>query len=143
MTHDTSSNTHSSESIDGAMSTYSFELAWVHLGYQLMAILTISIFFALKDIISGLSALSGGMAAWLPNFLFILLAIRLQGRINPSSTKVSWGFAFSEIAKIASAIILMLASLSIFRSAYHPLVVTWFSAVIVQILAPVFINSEK
>ncbi len=73
--------------------------------------------FALKDMTRGASALAGGVAAWLPNVLFLFIAWRLQGQ-TPASGRVAWSFALGEIAKVFATIILLIVALGVFDAVF-------------------------
>lgn len=124
-----------------SVSLYSVKFARKVLVIQLVTFVILGALFALKDITWGASSLAGGMAAWLPNVLFMFLAWRLQGQ-SPASGRVAWSFALGEIAKVITTIALLIVALGMFRAAFWPLGITWLSVLVVQMLAPAVINNK-
>lgn len=57
-----------------SVSLYRVKFARTVLLLQLVIFVIIGALFALKELTWGLSALAGGLAAWLPNVLFMIFA---------------------------------------------------------------------
>lgn len=124
-----------------SVSLYSVKYARTVLVIQLVTIVIVGALFALKDVTWGGSALAGGMAAWLPNVLFLFIAWRLQWQ-TPASGRVAWSFALGEIAKVFATIILLIVALGVFDAVFWPVGITWLSVLVVQMLAPAVINNK-
>ncbi|WP_313684287.1 MULTISPECIES: F0F1 ATP synthase subunit I [unclassified Pantoea] len=124
-----------------SVSLYSVKLARTVLLFQLVTFVVIGALFALKDAIWGASAIAGGLAAWLPNVLFMFLAWRLQGQ-TPAKGRVAWSFAFGEVLKVFATIIFLIVALGVFGAVFWPVAITWLSVLVVQIVAPAVINNK-
>ncbi|MBP2195767.1 F0F1 ATP synthase subunit I [Erwiniaceae bacterium L1_54_6] len=124
-----------------SVSLYSVKLARTVLLFQLVTFVVIGALFALKDVIWGASAIAGGLAAWLPNVLFMFLAWRLQGQ-TPAKGRVAWSFAFGEVLKVFATIIFLIVALGVFGAVFWPVAITWLSVLVVQIVAPAVINNK-
>ncbi|ADU71263.1 F0F1 ATP synthase subunit I [Pantoea sp. At-9b] len=124
-----------------SVSLYSVKLARTVLLIQLVTFVVIGALFSLKDVIWGASAIAGGVAAWLPNVLFMFLAWRLQGQ-TPAKGRVAWSFAFGEVLKVFATIIFLIVALGVFGAVFWPLAITWLSVLVVQIVAPAVINNK-
>lgn len=108
---------------------------------QILVVMAIGLLFCLKDPIWGASAVSGGLAAWLPNVLFMMFAWRHQAH-TPSKGRVAWTFAIGEVLKVVASFIILVVALAGFKAVVLPLIVTWVSVLVVQILAPAVINNK-
>ncbi|AFJ48997.1 F0F1 ATP synthase subunit I [Shimwellia blattae] len=108
---------------------------------QLLAAIAIGLLFSLKDPVWGASALWGGLAVWLPNALFMLFALRHQAH-TPAKGRVAWTFALGEGVKVIATFALLVVALACFNAVFVPLMVTWLSVLVVQILAPAVINNK-
>lgn len=108
---------------------------------QLLAVVAIGLLFCLKGPTWGASAIGGGMAVWLPNVLFMIFAWRHQAH-TPSKGRVAWTFAFGEVLKVIATFIILVVALAYFKAVVLPLIVTWVSVLVVQILAPAVINNK-
>lgn len=108
---------------------------------QLLALLASGMLFCLKDPFWGASAISGGLAIWLPNVVFMIFAWRHQAH-TPSKSRVAWTFAIGEVLKVVASFIILAIALAVFKAAVLPLIVTWVSVLVVQILAPAVINNK-
>jgi ATP synthase protein I len=108
---------------------------------QLIAIIIISSTFTMKSPHWGLSALLGGLSAWLPSILFTFLTWRLQGQ-TPAKGRVAWSFALNEIVKVCFTFILLVVALGVFRAAVGPLGLSWMLVIMLQVIAPVVINKK-
>ncbi|VEC02137.1 ATP synthase protein I [Cedecea lapagei] len=108
---------------------------------QLLAVLATGLLFCLKDPTWGASAIAGGMAVWLPNVLFMIFAWRHQAH-TPSKGRVAWTFAIGEVLKVIATFIILVVALAYFKAVVLPLIVTWVSVLVVQILAPAVINNK-
>jgi len=124
-----------------SLSLYSGKVAGKLLFIQLMTFVLVSALFALFDPHWSASALGGGLAAWLPNVLFVLFAWRHQV-VVPAAGSVAWSFAIGEALKVVVTIVLLVVALGMFRTAFVPLGLTYLSVLIVQILAPAVINNK-
>ena len=60
---------------------------------QLLVVIASGLLFSLKDPFWGVSAISGGLAVFLPNVLFMIFAWRHQAH-TPAKGRVAWTFAF-------------------------------------------------
>ena len=101
---------------------------------QLLVVIASGLLFSLKDPFWGVSAISGGLAVFLPNVLFMIFAWRHQAH-TPAKGRVAWTFAFGEAFKV-------LAMLAVLKAVFLPLIVTWVLVLVVQILAPAVINNK-
>ncbi|WP_213993544.1 F0F1 ATP synthase subunit I [Sodalis sp. dw_96] len=124
-----------------SLSLYSGKVAGKLLFIQLMTFVLVSALFALFNSHWSASALGGGLAAWLPNLLFVLFAWRHQVKV-PAAGRVAWSFAIGEALKVVVTIVLLIVALGVFRAAFVPLGLTYLSVLIVQILAPAVINNK-
>ncbi|KAB8312751.1 F0F1 ATP synthase subunit I [Erwinia endophytica] len=124
-----------------SVSLYSVKFVRAVLLLQLVTLVVIGALFALKDLTWGSSAFAGGLAAWLPNVLFMIFAWRHQAG-DPVKGRVAWGFALAEVLKVLATILLLIAALAIFRVVFTPLGVAWLSVLMVQIVAPAVINNK-
>ncbi|MEM6161453.1 F0F1 ATP synthase subunit I [Erwinia sp. P6884] len=124
-----------------SVSLYRVKFARTVLLLQLVTFVVIGALFALKELTWGLSALAGGMAAWLPNVLFMIFAWRHQAG-DPVKGRVAWSFALGEVLKVLTTILLLIMALAVFKAVFMPLGLAWLSVVIVQIVAPAVINNK-
>ncbi|QHM73126.1 F0F1 ATP synthase subunit I [Mixta intestinalis] len=125
-----------------SVSLYSVKLARTVLLWQLATLFVIgAIFFAFKDITWGASAIAGGLAAWLPNVLFVILAWRL-GAQAPAKGRIAWSFALGEALKVFVTIFLLILALGVLDAVFMPVGLTWLSVLVVQIVAPAVINNK-
>jgi len=108
---------------------------------QFLVMMAIGLLFYFKDPVWGVSALGGGMAVWLPNVLFAFFAWRHQVH-TPGKGRISWSFAFGEVAKMIATFAILVMALAYFKAVFLPLIVTWVSVLVVQILAPAVINNK-
>lgn len=108
---------------------------------QFLVMMTAGLLFYLKDPVWGTSAVAGGMAVWLPNVLFAFFAWRHQAH-TPGKGRISWSFALGEIAKMIATFTILVLALAYFKAVLLPLIVTWVSVLVVQILAPAVINNK-
>ena len=100
---------------------------------QLLVVIASGLLFSLKDPFWGVSAISGGLAVFLPNVLFMIFAWRHQAH-TPAKGRVAWTFAFGEAFKVLA--------LAVLKAVFLPLIVTWVLVLVVQILAPAVINNK-
>ncbi|WP_435928429.1 F0F1 ATP synthase subunit I [Dryocola sp. BD613] len=124
-----------------SVSLLSWNVARKLLFIQLLAVMAIGLLFCLKDPSWGASAVSGGLAAWLPNVLFMIFAWRHQAH-TPAKGRVAWTFAIGEVLKVVAGFIILVVALAGFKAVVLPLIVTWVSVLVVQILAPAVINNK-
>lgn len=108
---------------------------------QLIAIIITSLIFLMKSPRWGVSALLGGLSAWLPSTLFTFLAWRLQGQ-QPAKGRVAWSFALNEMLKVCVTFILLAVALGIYRAELWPLGLCWVLVIILQVFVPVVINKK-
>jgi len=106
---------------------------------QLLTFVLLSAAFGLKSLSWSTSALMGGLAAWLPNALFMLYAWRQQAQTTVSG-RVAWSFAIGEALKVVVTITLLVIALGLFKAAFAPLGLAYLSVLITQIVAPAVIN---
>ena len=88
---------------------------------QLLVVIASGLLFSLKDPFWGVSAISGGLAVFLPNVLFMIFAWRHQAH-TPAKGRV--------------------VALAVLKAVFLPLIVTWVLVLVVQILAPAVINNK-
>lgn len=117
------------------------QLSMLVLIIQLIAIMVISLTFTMKSPYWGVSALLGGLSAWLASILFTFLAWRLQGQ-TPAKGRVAWSFALSEMVKVCVTFILLALALGVFRAEFWPLGLSWVLVIILQVIVPVVINKK-
>nr|WP_105597499.1 F0F1 ATP synthase subunit I [Cronobacter sakazakii] len=108
---------------------------------QFIAVLAAGLLFCFKDPFWGFSALCGGLAVWLPNVLLMNFAWRHQAH-TPAKGRVAWSFAFGEAFKVIATFTLLVVALACLKAVFLPLIVTWVSVLVVQILAPAVINNK-
>jgi len=106
---------------------------------QLLVVIASGLLFSLKDPFWGVSAISGGLAVFLPNVLFMIFAWRHQAH-TPAKGRVAWTFAFGEAFKVLAMLVLLV--LAVLKAVFLPLIVTWVLVLVVQILAPAVINNK-
>ncbi len=124
-----------------SVSLYSRNVARKLLLIQFLAVMASGLLFSLKDPFWGISAACGGMAVLLPNMLFMIFAWRHQAH-TPAKGRVAWSFALGEALKVLMTFVLLVMALAVFKVAFLPLIVTWVSVLVVQILAPAVINNK-
>ncbi|KQN53915.1 F0F1 ATP synthase subunit I [Erwinia sp. E602] len=124
-----------------SVSLYRVKFARTVLMLQLGTLVLIGALFALKELTWGLSALAGGVAAWLPNVLFMIFAWRHQAG-HEVTGRLAWTFALGEALKVTVTIVILMVALGVFKAAFMPLGLAWLSVVIVQIVAPAVINNK-
>ncbi len=108
---------------------------------QLLVVIASGLLFSLKDPFWGVSAISGGLAVFLPNVLFMIFAWRHQAH-TPAKGRVAWTFAFGEAFKVLAMLVLLVVALAVLKAVFLPLIVTWVLVLVVQILAPAVINNK-
>jgi len=106
---------------------------------QLLVVIASGLLF--KDPFWGVSAISGGLAVFLPNVLFMIFAWRHQAH-TPAKGRVAWTFAFGEAFKVLAMLVLLVVALAVLKAVFLPLIVTWVLVLVVQILAPAVINNK-
>lgn len=111
------------------------------LSIQLLTIGATGLLFCLKDPFWGVSALCGGLAVWLPNVCFMIFAWRHRV-LSVGNGGIAWLFALGEAIKVIFTFILLLVALAFVKAVFLPLIVTWISALVVQILASAVINNK-
>ncbi|GKW17353.1 F0F1 ATP synthase subunit I [Pectobacterium actinidiae] len=121
------------------VSLYSGKVALRLLLLQLVTFALLSAVFSLNSVNAAASALAGGLAAWLPNVLFVLFALRHQSH-KPADGRVAWSFAIGEALKVFITIALLVVALGVFKAAFFPLGLTYLSVLVMQIVAPAVIN---
>jgi len=124
-----------------SLSLFSRNVARKLLLIQLLAVIIFGTLFSLKDPFWGISAACGGLAVFLPNMLFMIFAWRHQAH-TPVKGRVAWSFAFGEAFKVLATFVLLVVALAVFKAEFLPLIVTWVSVLVVQILAPAVINNK-
>ncbi|WP_312416461.1 F0F1 ATP synthase subunit I [Pseudescherichia sp.] len=108
---------------------------------QFLAVIVSGLLFSLKDPFWGVSAVCGGLAVVLPNMLFMIFAWRHQAH-TPAKGRMAWSFAFGEAFKVLATFVLLVVALAVLKAVFLPLIVTWVSVLVVQILAPAVINNK-
>ncbi|WP_113627205.1 F0F1 ATP synthase subunit I [Pectobacterium peruviense] len=124
------------------VSLYSGKVALRLLLLQLVTFALLSAVFSLNSANAAASALGGGLAAWLPNVLFVLFALRHQSH-KPADGRVAWSFAIGEALKVFITIALLVVALGVFKAAFFPLGLTYLSVLVMQIVAPAVINRYR
>ncbi|MCS3432526.1 F0F1 ATP synthase subunit I [Klebsiella sp. BIGb0407] len=122
-------------------SLYSGNVARKLLSLQFVVMMVLGLLFYFKDPAWGASAVGGGMAVWLPNALFAFFAWRHQVH-TPSKGRIAWSFALGEVVKMLVTFAILVLALAYFKAVLLPLIVTWVSVLVVQILAPAVINNK-
>jgi ATP synthase protein I len=61
---------------------------------------------------------------------------------TPAKSRMAWTFAIGEVLKVAASFSILLMALVGFKAVVLPLIVTWLSVLVVQILAPAVINNK-
>ncbi|AVJ19909.1 F0F1 ATP synthase subunit I [Serratia rhizosphaerae] len=125
-----------------SVSLYSGKVARKLLFLQFMTFVLISAAFGFKGLAWGVSALAGGLAAWLPSVMFMLFALRHQAQ-TPAPGRVAWSFAIGEGLKVVITIFLLIVALGVFKAEFMPLGLTYLAVLVVQIVAPAVINSYR
>lgn len=124
-----------------SVSLYRVKFARTVLLLQLVTFVVIGALFALKELNWGLSALVGGLAAWLPNVLFMIFAWRHRAG-HEVTGRLAWTFALGEVLKVVVTVLVLIVALGVFKAAFMPLILTWLSVLVVQIIAPAVINNK-
>ncbi|PWC20047.1 F0F1 ATP synthase subunit I [Brenneria roseae subsp. roseae] len=125
-----------------SVSLYSGKTALKLLLLQLATFVLLSVVFSVNSAEAGASALGGGLAAWLPNVLFVLFALRHQSH-KPADGRVAWSFAIGEALKVLITIGLLVVALGVFKAAFFPLGLTYLSVLVMQVVAPAVINRYR
>jgi ATP synthase protein I len=125
-----------------SVSLYNKKVACNLLLLQLMASAVLSAAFSWKSFEWAHSALIGGLAAWLPNAVFIVFVLRHQARTS-ASIGVAWGLAIGEGLKIMITIALLIVALAVFNVPILPLGLAYIAVLVVQIVASVVIHSYQ
>ncbi|MBK4714305.1 MULTISPECIES: F0F1 ATP synthase subunit I [Tenebrionibacter/Tenebrionicola group] len=108
---------------------------------QLLTIIVAGLLFCLNGPFWGASAVFGGLAVWLPNVVFMFFAWRHKAH-SPTAGRIAWSFALGEAAKVVATFSLLVVALAYVKAVFLPLIVTWISALVVQMLAPAVINNK-
>lgn len=124
-----------------SVSLYRVKFARTVLLLQLVTFVVIGVLFSFKDLTWGVSALVGGLAAWLPNVLFMIFAWRHQAG-HEVTGRLAWTFAFGEALKVMVTVLVLIVALGVFKAVFTPLGLTWLSVLMVQIIAPAVINNK-
>ncbi|WP_145557649.1 F0F1 ATP synthase subunit I [Yersinia aldovae] len=124
------------------VSLYSGKIARKSLFLQLMTFVVLSAAFGFKSLEWSVSALAGGLAAWLPSAIFMLFACRHQAK-TAAPGRVAWSFAIGEGLKVIVTIILLIVALGLFKAAFATLGLTYLAVLIVQILAPAILSGYR
>lgn len=61
---------------------------------------------------------------------------------TPGKGRISWSFALGEVVKMLVTFTILVLALAYFKAVLLPLIVTWVSVLVVQILAPAVINNK-
>lgn len=125
-----------------SVSLYGGKIARQSLLVQLAAFLVLSAVFGAVSMKAAASALAGGLAAWLPNLLFMLFVLRYQAG-GASAGRVAWPFAVGEALKVLFTIAALVVALGGFHAAFFPLGLTYLSVLVMQIAAPAAINRYR
>ncbi len=86
---------------------------------QLLMVIASGLLFSLKDPFWGVSAISGGLAVFLPNVLFMIFAWRHQAH-TPAKGRVAWTFAFGEAFKVLAMLVLLVVALAVLKAVFLP-----------------------
>lgn len=105
-----------------------------------MTFVVLSALFCIKSIEWGASALAGGVAAWIPNAIFLLISNRQKAHEEPQSYRIAWFFVVGEGFKVIFAIAILMIALGVFKAAVAPLVLTYLAVLFVQIIAPAVLS---
>ena len=107
---------------------------------QFMTFVVLSALCCIKSIEWGASALAGGVAAWIPNAIFLLISNRQKAHEEPQSYRIAWFFVVGEGFKVIFAIAILMIALGVFKAAVAPLVLTYLAVLFVQIIAPAVLS---
>lgn len=124
-----------------SVSLYSVKFARTVLKLQLVTFVLVGALFALKDLTWGMSAIMGGLAAWLPGILFMIFAWRHRAG-HEVTGRLAWTFALGGALKVIVTVLMLIVALGVFKAVFTPLVLAWLSVLIVQIVAPTVINNK-
>ncbi|MGU0016584.1 F0F1 ATP synthase subunit I [Escherichia coli] len=107
---------------------------------QLLVVIASGLLFSLKDPFWGVSAISGGLAVFLPNVLFTIFAC-VTRRIH--QRKAGWpDIRIWRSFQSSAMLVLLVVALAVLQAVFLPLIVTWVLVLVVQILAPAVINNK-
>ncbi len=120
---------------------YNGKSAFKGLLLQAVTFVLLSAIFCLRSLDAGFSALMGGLAVWLPNVFFVLFALRHQAD-KPTEGRVAWSFALGEALKVVITIVMLMVALGLFKATFAPLGLTYLAVLLVQIVAPAFVNRK-
>ena len=87
-----------------------------------------------------LSALTGGLAIWIPNVMFALFTWFHQTE-HVSTGKIAVTFFIGEAVKIVATIVLLVIALWWLKAQFFPLGSTYLAVLLVQILAPAIVKN--
>ena len=76
---------------------------------QLLVVIASGLLFSLKDPFWGVSAISGGLAVFLPNVFLFMIFARVTRRIHQRKAGWPWTFAFGEAFKVLAMLVLQVA----------------------------------
>ncbi|CCP04994.1 ATP synthase protein I [Erwinia amylovora Ea644] len=124
-----------------SVSLYKVKFARTVLLLQLVTFVVIGVLFSFKDLTWGVSAFAGGLAAWLPNVLFMIFAWRHQAG-HEVTGRLAWTFALGEALKVMVTVLVLIVALGVFKAVFTPLGLAWLSVLMVQIVAPAVINNK-
>ncbi|MCX8958458.1 F0F1 ATP synthase subunit I [Erwinia psidii] len=124
-----------------SVSLYKVKFARTVLVLQLVTFVVIGALCTVKDLTWGLSAIVGGLAAWLPNVLFMIFAWRHRAG-HEVTGRLAWTFALGEALKVSVTMLVLIVALGVFKAAFIPLGMAWLSVLMMQIIAPAVINNK-
>lgn len=92
--------------------------------------------FCANSIEWGASALAGGLACWLPNIVFMLLAQFQKAKGEDEPVRIAWFLALGAGLKVVTTIAVLVVAFGVFKASLTPLGLTYLAVLIVQIVAP-------
>lgn len=120
-----------------SVSLYSPKIVQNMLFLQLLVLVFTSVIFSFKSVEWCISALTGGMAVWIPNIIFMLFTCHHQTQAKAIVfSHIAWSFVIGEGGKIIFTIIFLMIALRVFKAEFLPLSFTWLSVFIAQTIAP-------
>lgn len=107
---------------------------------QCITSLVVSIALCFYDLSWGISGLAGALTACLPNGIFILFT-RYNQQTAIASNTIAWSFAIGWMLKLVTTMLLFVVAIAVFKAEFIPFGLVFLSVLIMQMLAPVLINS--
>ena len=119
-----------------SVSLYDNKYAVKQLSFQLITFVILSGAFCANSIEWGASALAGGLACWIPNIVFMLLAQFQKAKGEDEPVRIAWFLALGAGLKVVTTIIVLVVAFGVFKASLTPLGLAYLAVLIVQIVAP-------